>query len=64
MSETSLARTRLDAEIEELAKQQDAAIEDATFLERLNPERDAEYQERRRRLQLLRSRRSELDGET
>ena len=64
MTKQSLTRTRLDAEIEELSKMQDAAIQDATFLDRLTPAQDAEYQERRRRLQSLRSRRSELDLET
>lgn len=64
MTKQSLTRTRLDAEIEELSRMQDAAIQDATFLDRLTPVQDAEYQERRRRLQSLRSRRSELDVET
>jgi hypothetical protein len=63
MTKESLTRTRLDAEIEELSRQQDAAIQDATFLGKPSPEQDVEYQERRRRLQWLRSRRSDLDGE-
>ena len=63
MSESS-DRMKIENELRELSRQQNGAVQDATFLVRLSNDEYAAYEERRRRIQSLRSQLAELDAST
>ena len=63
MSESS-DRMKIENELRELSRLQNAAVQDATFLVRLSNDEYAAYEERRRRIQSLRSQLADLDAST
>ena len=57
-------RMKLENELRELSSEQNGVVQDATFLVRLSNDEYAAYEERRRRIQSLRSQLADLDAST
>jgi len=55
-------RMKIENELGELSRQQNGAVQDATFLVRLSNDEYAAYEERRRRIQSLRSQLADLNA--
>jgi len=64
MAGQSQERMAVADELRKLLREQNNAMEDATFLVRMNREAFAEYEERNRQIQLLRRRLADLDEGT